>query len=93
MSHLCTLTSANSTPMTVRFGSRFATAMILYNEDEGDEERSDILPLPKYEICNNNTVQCDGIRDCQLGTDEMNCGKREHTHTLTHLNRTRTIQN
>lgn len=77
--------------MTVRFGSRFATAIVLYDEDEGDEQRSEILPLPKYEICHNSTVQCDGIRDCQLGTDETNCGKHAHTHTFyQNQNNTRT---
>ncbi|XP_026221783.1 transmembrane protease serine 13a [Anabas testudineus] len=57
----------------VRYGSRIATAIVDCDEDEGKDPRSDNLPLPKYEICPNNSVQCDGIRDCLMGTDETNC--------------------
>uniref|UniRef100_A0A4W6EE15 Transmembrane serine protease 13b n=1 Tax=Lates calcarifer TaxID=8187 RepID=A0A4W6EE15_LATCA len=55
----------------VRYGTRLATAAILYDDD--DDDRNEDLPLPKHDSCPNNTVQCDGIRDCQLGSDETNC--------------------
>ncbi|XP_069004206.1 transmembrane protease serine 13a [Embiotoca jacksoni] len=55
----------------VRYGTRLATAAILYDEDE--DHKNENLPLPMYDTCPNNTVQCDGIRDCQLGTDETRC--------------------
>ncbi|XP_039987513.1 transmembrane protease serine 13a [Xiphias gladius] len=55
----------------VRYGTRLATAVILYNE--GNDHKDENVPLPNYDTCPNNTVQCDGIRDCQLGTDETNC--------------------
>lgn len=75
LSPLITRTSAHSAPTIVRYGSRIATAIVDCDEDEGKDPRSDNLPLPKYEICPNNSVQCDGIRDCLMGTDETNCGK------------------
>ncbi|KAM7413081.1 hypothetical protein PAMA_020455 [Pampus argenteus] len=56
----------------VRYGTRMTTAVILYG-NEDDDHRSEDQPLPKYDTCPNNTVQCDGIRDCQLGSDETNC--------------------
>ncbi|XP_070761604.1 transmembrane protease serine 13a [Enoplosus armatus] len=55
----------------VRYGTRLATVAILYNDKE--DHAYENPPLPKYDTCPNNTVQCDGIRDCQLGTDETNC--------------------
>ncbi|XP_040902734.1 transmembrane protease serine 13a [Toxotes jaculatrix] len=55
----------------VRYGTRLSTAEIHHDED--DDHRSENMPLPKYDTCPNNTVQCNGIRDCQRGTDETNC--------------------
>ncbi|CAB1426204.1 unnamed protein product [Pleuronectes platessa] len=54
----------------VRFGTRLATASSLFDDDDHYEED---LSLPKYDTCPNNTVYCDGKRDCQLGSDETNC--------------------
>ncbi|XP_071351872.1 transmembrane protease serine 13a [Trachinotus anak] len=54
----------------VRYGTRLATAAILYNEDNDDRTEE---PLPSFDTCPNNTVQCDGIVECQLGSDESNC--------------------
>ena len=68
-----THTTTHSTQTTVRYGTRLATAVILYNE--ANDYRDENVLLPKYDTCPNNTVQCDGIRDCQLGTDETNCGE------------------
>ncbi|XP_044210899.1 transmembrane protease serine 13a [Thunnus albacares] len=56
----------------VRYGTRAATAVILYGNEDNDH-RNENQPLPKYDTCPNNTVQCDGIRDCQLGSDETKC--------------------
>lgn len=78
----------HSTSTTVRYGTRLATTAILYNNDEDHVYESP--PLPMYDTCPNNTVQCDGIRDCQLGTDEFNCGERAHGHTSTHTDLTST---
>ncbi|XP_070685595.1 transmembrane protease serine 13a [Pempheris klunzingeri] len=55
----------------VRYGTRLATGAFFYNDDYDDE--SENPSLPKFDTCPNNTVQCDAIRDCQLGTDETNC--------------------
>lgn len=55
----------------VRYGTRLATVAILYGDDDyhGDEDHR----VPQYDTCPNNTVECDAIIDCQLGTDETNC--------------------
>uniref|UniRef100_A0A3Q3J304 Peptidase S1 domain-containing protein n=1 Tax=Monopterus albus TaxID=43700 RepID=A0A3Q3J304_MONAL len=54
--------------LSVRYGTRLI-AVILQNDDHITEEP----PVPKYETCPNTTVQCNGIRDCKLGTDETIC--------------------
>ncbi|XP_045931003.1 transmembrane protease serine 13a [Micropterus dolomieu] len=56
----------------VRYSTRLATVTV-DDDDDDDDHRYEILSLPKFDTCPNNTVQCDGIRDCQLGTDETNC--------------------
>ncbi|XP_029302336.1 transmembrane protease serine 13a [Cottoperca gobio] len=53
----------------VRYGTRLATAAIFYNEYD---DYTDTNPQ-NDDICPNNTVQCDAIKDCQLGSDETNC--------------------
>ncbi|XP_042343078.1 transmembrane protease serine 13a [Plectropomus leopardus] len=55
----------------VRYGTRLVTTAILYNKHDTVENEDPSLPVP--DTCPNNTVQCDAIRDCQLGTDETNC--------------------
>ncbi|XP_067364279.1 transmembrane protease serine 13a [Channa argus] len=55
----------------VRYGSNLVNTIIYYEEEDG--HRSENPLLPKYESCPSNAVQCDGIRDCQLGSDETNC--------------------
>ncbi|XP_071768244.1 transmembrane protease serine 13a [Centroberyx gerrardi] len=59
----------------VRYGARLATTAILYNASENDDVgRNENQPsVPKHDTCSNTTVQCDAIRECQLGTDETNC--------------------
>ncbi|KAF0030431.1 hypothetical protein F2P81_017162 [Scophthalmus maximus] len=54
----------------VRYGTSLATVAMLYGDD--DYYSGEML-LPKYDTCPNDTVHCDGIKDCQLGTDETNC--------------------
>ncbi|KAM4566415.1 transmembrane protease serine 13a [Odontesthes bonariensis] len=55
----------------VHYGTRTAATSILYDDDK--DGSSEDAALPEYDTCSNNTVQCDAIRDCQLGTDEINC--------------------
>ncbi|XP_029372746.1 transmembrane protease serine 13a isoform X2 [Echeneis naucrates] len=54
----------------VRYGTRLATAVILSNE-KNDGRTEDALP--DFDTCPNNTIQCDGLIECQLGSDESNC--------------------
>ncbi|XP_032367327.1 transmembrane protease serine 13a isoform X1 [Etheostoma spectabile] len=53
----------------VRYGARLATAAHIINEYNDDK----IQIPPNADTCPNNTIQCDGIRDCKLGSDETNC--------------------
>ncbi|XP_031152581.1 transmembrane protease serine 13a [Sander lucioperca] len=55
----------------VRYGTRLATAANLINEYDDDKNQNP--SLPNYDTCPSNTIQCDAIRDCQLGSDETNC--------------------
>lgn len=68
-------------PITVRFGTTMVTTAIIYHNEE---YYIDDDPSPSTDTCPNSTVYCDGIKDCQLGTDETNCGEyNETTHSLT----------
>lgn len=56
----------------VRYGTSLVAIAIL--DDDNDNFYQDEGPsLPSDDTCPNNSVICDGIRDCQLGTDEANC--------------------
>ncbi|XP_028276322.1 transmembrane protease serine 13a [Parambassis ranga] len=62
----------------VRYGTRLATHAIHDEDDDDDDsgrdnDRYENLPLPSFDTCSNNTIQCDAIRDCRLGADEANC--------------------
>ncbi|XP_008285238.1 transmembrane protease serine 13a [Stegastes partitus] len=54
----------------VRYGT--STTTVIFHPDDDDSE-SENEPFQELDTCPNNTVQCDAIRDCQLGTDETNC--------------------
>ncbi|XP_070826706.1 transmembrane protease serine 13a [Chaetodon trifascialis] len=54
----------------VRYGTGVSTVPIFHGDD--DETIQD-RPAIEVDTCPNSTVQCNGIRDCQLGTDETNC--------------------
>lgn len=53
----------------VRYGTRLATVAVYSEYNDGRTED----PTPTFDTCPNNTIQCDGIVDCQLGSDENNC--------------------
>uniref|UniRef100_A0A8C7FE26 Transmembrane serine protease 13 n=1 Tax=Oncorhynchus kisutch TaxID=8019 RepID=A0A8C7FE26_ONCKI len=59
----------------VHYGTRLATTTATLDhhdsEDEGHPEKQ--LSVPAHDTCSNSTVQCDALRDCQLGTDESSC--------------------
>ncbi|KAM6987469.1 transmembrane protease serine 13a [Tautogolabrus adspersus] len=55
----------------VRYGTRFAADDNLYNNDKTPIH---VDPSsPRLDSCPNTTVECDGIRNCKLGTDETYC--------------------
>ncbi|KAM3875216.1 transmembrane protease serine 13a [Diretmus argenteus] len=57
----------------VRYGTRLASGNILYNGNNGEVEDENRPSELRHDTCSNTTIQCDAIRDCQLGTDETNC--------------------
>ncbi|XP_078023221.1 transmembrane protease serine 13a isoform X1 [Epinephelus lanceolatus] len=64
----------------VRYGTRYGTTTFIYHvPDEPDNETPSLSEL---DICPNTTVQCDGIRDCQLGTDERTCVRFDKNNGL-----------
>lgn len=59
----------------VRYGTRLGTTYYYAGEEHNDDnEDYDKTPsIPKHDTCPNTTIQCDGIPDCKLGTDESIC--------------------
>lgn len=58
----------------VRFGTRFAPLYFHTEENHsGEVDYEDSAPIPERDTCPNTTIQCDGIKDCVLGTDESIC--------------------
>lgn len=61
----------------VRYGTRlgplFFHADDNHLDDDDDDEYGHSPGIPEHDICPNTTVQCDGIKDCVLGTDESIC--------------------
>ncbi|XP_074534740.1 transmembrane protease serine 13a [Halichoeres trimaculatus] len=60
----------------VRYGTRLATVTIIHNHN--NEHTSENQPPLRFDSCPNNTVECDGIRDCELGSDETKCVRLAH---------------
>lgn len=60
----------------VRYGTRLAMVTVIQNHD--DVHTSENQPTSRFDTCPNNTVECDGTRDCELGTDETNCVRFAH---------------
>ncbi|XP_053729831.1 transmembrane protease serine 13a isoform X1 [Synchiropus splendidus] len=56
----------------VRFGTRLVSTTI-YNNFEIEHSPDEDPLLPSHDTCPNNTVKCDGVSDCQQGSDETNC--------------------
>lgn len=61
-------------PTTVQFGTRLAVASLL-DDDDDDNHKYEPPPISIDDSCSNDTVQCDAVRDCMLGSDETNCGE------------------
>uniref|UniRef100_A0A3Q1FPF7 Transmembrane serine protease 13b n=1 Tax=Acanthochromis polyacanthus TaxID=80966 RepID=A0A3Q1FPF7_9TELE len=58
----------------VRYGTNSGSTVTFYHGyDNTDSDSEPFEPFEEFDTCPNTTVQCDGIRDCQLGTDEANC--------------------
>lgn len=71
-----TLNTGHSHSNSVQFGTRVAIAAVL--QDENDDQKYQNPPVSVNDVCPNNTVQCDAVRDCTLGSDETNCGEKTH---------------
>lgn len=65
--------------LTVQFGVR--RPYTNYNPSDDDSDREDPTYsepyVPSEDICQDNPVFCDAAMDCQLGSDETNCGEEE----------------
>lgn len=64
--------------LAIWLGVRYGTSLgpIYFHIDDNrpdDNVNEDSAPLPERDTCSNTTVQCDGIKDCVLGTDESIC--------------------
>ncbi|XP_077421997.1 transmembrane protease serine 13a isoform X2 [Vanacampus margaritifer] len=58
----------------VQYGTKVLT-QDLFDDDDGqqDGDLDDNQSIMIIDSCPNTTINCDGIRDCELGSDEMNC--------------------
>lgn len=74
-------------PIAVRYGTRLGTTYYYAGEEHNDDnEDYDKTPsIPKHDTCPNTTIQCDGIPDCKLGTDESICGELMDSQAQGHL--------
>ncbi|XP_056298035.1 transmembrane protease serine 13a [Pseudoliparis swirei] len=57
----------------VRYGTSLPQDDVKPSKQNDGEDKNENLSLPNDDTCSNNTVSCDGIKDCQLGSDESNC--------------------
>ncbi|KAM4742693.1 transmembrane protease serine 13a [Anableps anableps] len=53
-----------------------------YHSDNDNHHFDQNEVLPDHDTCPNNTVQCDAIKDCQLGSDETNCVRFGESNSL-----------
>ncbi|XP_034556373.1 transmembrane protease serine 13a [Notolabrus celidotus] len=64
----------------VRYGTRLATLAILHNNIKNSTFVQQFQS--SIDSCPNTTVKCDGIRDCELGSDEANCVRFDRDGSL-----------
>lgn len=57
----------------VQFGTRIGPIFNPTEDNAPDDNNEPPAPIPEHDTCPNTTVQCDGIKDCVLGTDESIC--------------------
>ncbi|XP_056905456.1 transmembrane protease serine 13a isoform X1 [Takifugu flavidus] len=63
----------------VQFGTRLAVVSLLGDDDKQGYENP---PVSIDDSCSNNTVQCDAVKDCTLGSDETNCVRFAKNNSL-----------
>lgn len=59
-------------PTTVHFGTRLAA--VPFPDDDNDHHDYENPPVFVDDRCS-NPVECDGVKDCTLGSDETVCGE------------------
>ncbi|XP_068173708.1 transmembrane protease serine 13a [Antennarius striatus] len=59
----------------IRFGTRLVPVEIPIDhvDDDNEARTAEIVPSVVKDTCSSNAIQCDGIEDCSLGTDETTC--------------------
>lgn len=63
--------------LTVRFGARRPYGNYIPDDDDAYDPTYSEPYVPREDICPDNPVFCDAAMDCQLGSDETNCGEEE----------------
>lgn len=73
---VCLLFTIVTSLPTVHYGTRSVESS---NHEDDKMNQLNNPSVSVSDTCPNNTVQCDGISDCELGSDETKCGKCTHT--------------